>query len=551
MKTQRINRIVAMAAAVLVTLETGRVCADFICSVPVKVPNVNNRGSNLGGSVSPDGLEMYFTSERDGNFDLYVSRRASTEEEWGMPVKLGPPVNGPSWEHKPSISPDGLSLYFPSNRQGGCGGLDLWVSSRLTTSEPWGDPVNLGPAVNSSAWDLSARVSADGLQLLFHSARSGGLGGEDIWMSTRATKEAPWGAAVNLGAPVNSSSNDGEAVLSADGLALFFNSDRGGGSGNYDLWMTRRRSASDPWGSPVNLGPWVNGPNVEWCGSLSADGSALYFCSDRPSTWGPCSIYQTKITPLTDLNGDEIVDSADVMIMIEHWQSDDPLCDIGPMPWGDGIVDAEDMKVLAEHLFQEVDDLTLIAHWPLDEAQGLVARDVVFGSDGALVGEPVWQSEGGAAAGALELDGIDDHVKTAPVLNPAEQPFSVFAWTKGGAAGQVILSQIDGCNWLCMGSGEGNLMTELQYPGRVSVGPLCSQSNISDGEWHRIGFVWDGSYRYLYVDGLEVARDTLPLGGLESAGSGLYFGADGALTGGSFFCGLIDDVRIYDRVVSP
>jgi hypothetical protein len=80
---------------------------------------------------------------------------------------------------------------------------------------------------------------------------------------------------------------------------------------------------------------------------------------------------------------------------------------------------------------------------------------------------------------------------------------------------------------------------------------MLSQANITDGNWHRIGFVWDGSYRYLYVDGAEVAKDAEPLSDLESAEGGLYFGVGSTLAPNTFFSGLIDDVRIYNRVVKP
>ncbi len=558
MKAQRIKQIVAIAALALLSLETGRVRGDVLFSAPTKVPNVNNGRSNLGGSISSDGLEMYFASEGQGSFDLYVSTRPSPASDWGAPVKLGPPVNSSYWEHVPSISPDGLSLYFSSDRPGGSGGLDMWVSTRSTTSDPWGQPVNLGPTVNSSVWEPTARVSADGLQLLFHSSRTGGRGNEDIWMATRAAKSDPWGAPVNLGAPVNSSANDGEAVLSADGLILFFNSDRAGGSGNYDLWVTKRRTAGDPWAAPINLGPSVNSPNVEWCGSLSPDGSTLYFCSDRPSTWGPCSIYQTTITPVVDLNGDEIVDSADATILIEHWQTDDPLCDIGPMPWGDGIVDAQDLIVLAEHLFEEILPAELIAYWRLDEAEGVVVSDSTGEHDGLLNGNPQWQSAGGQVAGALELDGIDDCVGTNFVLNPMDGPFSVFVWIKGGAPGQVIMSQTDGAGrgdvWLGMEETSGKLMTGLTPPpmGRLTATSLTSEFIIADGRWHHVGFVWDCSYRYLYVDSVEVARDTISWKVLtmKSSDGGLCIGAGKTLSPGTFFCGLLDDIRIYDKALS-
>jgi len=94
-------------------------------------------------------------------------------------------------------------------------------------------------------------------------------------------------------------------------------------------------------------------------------------------------------------------------------------------------------------------------------------------------------------------------------------------------------------------------MTELKASGRGAAGPLLSQTVVTDGEWHRIGLVWDGSYRHLYVDGAEVANDAEPLTGLESANGGLYFGAGGTLAPGTFFWGLIDDIRIYNRAVSP
>ena len=86
---------------------------------------------------------------------------------------------------------------------------------------------------------------------------------------------------------------------------------------------------------------------------ISADGSMLYFDSNRPGGSGEGDLWQASIEPIVDLNGDGIVDSADMCIMVDHWGTDESLCDIGPMPWGDGIVDVQDLIVLAEHLFEE------------------------------------------------------------------------------------------------------------------------------------------------------------------------------------------------------
>ncbi|MHC4165419.1 MAG: LamG-like jellyroll fold domain-containing protein [Planctomycetota bacterium] len=255
--------------------------------------------------------------------------------------------------------------------------------------------------------------------------------------------------------------------------------------------------------------------------------------------------------PIVDLNGDGIADAADMCFVVDHWGTDYSSCDIGPMPWGDSVVDVEDLKILAEYLFEDVADPTLTAHWPLDEVQGVIAYNNVTDCDGLLVGDPVWQPDSGVVGGALRFDGIDDYVSTDAVLNPADGVFSVVAWISGGASGQVILSQADGVNWLSVDPVEGCLMTELTNPGRSSVGSMLSQVNVIDGDWHRVGIVWDGLHRHLYVDGGEVAKDAAPLSTMDGSDGGLYLGVSSAFAPGTFFSGLIDDVRIYNRAVSP
>jgi hypothetical protein len=255
--------------------------------------------------------------------------------------------------------------------------------------------------------------------------------------------------------------------------------------------------------------------------------------------------------PTPDFNGDGIVEIKDLLRLIQSWGQDDPLVDIAPPSFGDGVVDAMDLELLMSYWRQPVDDPTLVAHWALDEAEGNIAVDSVSDtdySDGYVLGNPLWQPEGGIIDGAIQLDGVDDYIITSPVLNPANGPFSVLTWIKSGAAGQSIISEPRGVNWLCTDPSEGNLMTELKGTDR-SAKPLQSQTVITDGNWHRIGFVWDGSRRTLYVDGIVVAEDTQDdLGG---ATGGLYIGTGKDLEPGTFWSGLIDDVRIYNRAVRP
>ncbi len=201
-----------------------------------------------------------------------------------------------------------------------------------------------------------------------------------------------------------------------------------------------------------------------------------------------------------------------------------------------------------------LEDAPLIAHWRLDETEGNTACDSISGIVGTLHGDPIWKPESGRLAGALEFDGTDDYVSTDFVLNPADGPFSIFVWIKTEATGQVFISQADGTgtgrSWLSTNPSDGTFMTELKTTGR-SGKSLASQFPVADGEWHHIGFVWDGSYRCQYADSAEVAKDNSPITGLENSDGGLYFGAGKRLSADYFFAGLIDDVRIFGGAINP
>jgi hypothetical protein len=529
--------------------------ADFIFGEPTNLgPPVNTSSSDQGPNISADGLELYFCSGRpggSGNRDLWVATRPTASDPWGEPVNLGPTVNSSAGEWAPSISADGLELFFFSGAgRGGYGSYDIWVTTRATKEDDWGTPVNLGSTVNSSYLDAMGSISADGLSLFFTSNRPGGSGNQDIWVSRRETKEDPWGTSVNLGSTVNSSAAEIEPRISADGRTLFFSDyDSGpfrpGGYGAADIWVTMRATVSDPWSTPLNLGPTVNSSAVDGHPAISADGSTIFFMSTRPGGLGGHDLWQAPINPIVDFNGDGIVDSADMCIIVDHWGTGEPSCDIGPTPLGDGIVDVEDLKVLAEYLFG---DMECVAHFKLDEVKGSIANDSARNRDGTVHGGPEWLPTDGVFGGALQLDGFDEYVKTGFVLNPADVVLSVFVWIKGGAPGQVVLSQIEGANWLLADPTEGNLMTELKGPGR-SGKPLQSQTVVTDGNWHRIGLVWDGSNRTLYVDDIAVAQDKQD--GLEGTYGGLNIGTGESMEPGTYWSGLIDDIRIYNRVVNP
>ena len=285
--------------------------ADFEFSEPVNLKSVIPILDPSQGSIncfSSDGLEIYIESYAQpggqGGADLCVLVRASIDDEWWPPENLGPVVNGSKDEAHASISADGLVLYFMSNRPGGYGSWDIYMTTRTTKNNPWGPPVNMGPKVNSSAIDGAPWVSMDSLELYFHSWRPGGYGGGDIYVTRRETKNDPWGTPVNLGPAVNSAYDDVQLSLSPDGLLLFFDDGetvRPGGYGGVDMWMARRVTLSDPWQTPVNLGPKVNSSADEFYPRISPDGRTLFFCTFRAGTYDG---WQVSILPVVDLNGD-------------------------------------------------------------------------------------------------------------------------------------------------------------------------------------------------------------------------------------------------------
>jgi Tol biopolymer transport system component len=355
------KKIISLVLVLVLCMVSEVAKADFVFGTPTKLGSaVNSPAPESGSSISTDGLELFFEGRRSdghGPADIYVSTRASISDPWDQAVILGPPISGPDWNTTPDISSDGLELYFTSTRSGP---WDIWVSTRASRDDPWEEPVNLGPTVNSLSQDYAPSISGDGLSLYFSSDRSGGFGKLDLWVTTRATKDAPWEEPVNLGATVNSSLDEAMPDISADGRILFFGDfmgppQRAGGYGGQDLWMTTRVSTSESWQEPVNLGPVVNSSAFDFSPNISADGSTFYFASERGGAqlFEVVDIYQAQLIPIVDLNSDGIVDCADMCIIVDNWGTDNSLCDIGPMPWGDGVVDVEDLIVIAEHLFEE------------------------------------------------------------------------------------------------------------------------------------------------------------------------------------------------------
>jgi hypothetical protein len=546
-------RLMLVVFVVGIMLFGGSARADFTFGKPTNLgPTVNSEYGECGSCISADGLSLYFDCDRPGGGgdDIWVVGRLTKDEVWGTPVNLGPTVNSAQADWDPCISYDGLELYFRSNRPGGYGSSDIWVTKRITKEEDWDVPMNLGNMVNTSSYEDGPCLSADGLSLFFDSyQRAGGNGHWDMWVTTRESTSEPWGQPVNLGPELNSPARDTLSTISADGLFLCFSSERSGGYGSTDIWITTRATTTSPWNPCINAGPSINTPYGEIAPWISSDGTTLYFGdwpSPRPGGYGGEDLWQAPILPTVDFTGNGQVDIDDLLILIEHWGQNEPAFDMGPMPWGDGVIDEADLEILMSYWGQDIYDPHLLAHWKLDETEADVAYDSAGVNDTTLIWDATWEPENGKIDGALQLDGADDYIQTSYILDPGHGSLTALLWIKGGVPGQVILSQEDGANWLMIDT-EGRLATEFKLPG-MSM-PFVSGAVITDGDWHRIGVVWDGTNRLLYVDGVQVLNES----GIRFRPSqgGLHIGAGSDLEPATFFSGMIDDVRIYDRVVAP
>jgi hypothetical protein len=254
-------------------------------------------------------LSLYFFSNRyalnpSAGWHLYVSKRDSVDDPWGEPQEIVGFNDGYS-ASCPALSPDEHRLFFVTARPGGAGGADIWVSRRHDRKDDfgWGPPVVLGAqpdGPNSPQNEQIPTVLEDdtGTEVIyFNSNRPGGAGGYDIYES-RMDNTDTFGPAV-LVAELSSAANDAAAVR-RDGLEAVITSSRPGGTypGNLDLWTAIREDTAQPWSEPVVI-PVLNSPGMDGGRmSFSFDGRILYFTSDRSGGYGGRDLYMTTRTKL-------------------------------------------------------------------------------------------------------------------------------------------------------------------------------------------------------------------------------------------------------------
>ena len=284
-------------------------------------PPVNTAAEESAPAISDDGLSLYFNRNPnlpdDKDEDLYVSRRSRPAEPprqptsaWGDPIPLLT-VNTPSFnERNATLSRNGLVLFFSSDRPGGFGGLDLYVSRRVDRNDDqaWSTPVNLGPNVNSAAADVGpdyAEDEAGSTVLYFTSNRPApaGFGAADIYKST-LTFDGFFAAAA-LVPELSSPSGDARPAIRTDGLELVLHSNRPSPplacpadspapSGGQDLWASTRATVAEAWPCPANLGPVLNSASNDLQAAFSDDAETLFYSSNRPGGFGSDDLWTSR-----------------------------------------------------------------------------------------------------------------------------------------------------------------------------------------------------------------------------------------------------------------
>ncbi len=207
--------------------------------------SINVEPSKGAINISQDGEWLIFAGnfpgKGDGDFDLFISYNTPTG--WSEPVNMGYNINTEFWESSPSLSPDKNALYFSSNRPGGYGGKDLYVSYRKPNGT-WGPAENMGPLINTKGDELAPFIHADNQTLYYTSNGLPGYGGTDIYVTRKVNGQ--WTAPENLGYPINTVENEGSLFVASDGITAYYASDRADTRGELDLYKFQLRPETRP-----------------------------------------------------------------------------------------------------------------------------------------------------------------------------------------------------------------------------------------------------------------------------------------------------------------
>lgn len=257
-------------------------------SAPVPLNFVNSSSNDYKPQINPLGTRMYFTSVRKGGFDyiadstnmndwgedLYYS--TVINKRWSPPELLPEPINSNRSDFGATFTGDGQTMvYVRCLSDESVGSCDLYISYLFGTR--WTEPVNMGNVVNSEDWESQPNISSDGNKVIFASNRKGGYGGTDLYLVEK-NHLGDWGIPQNLGSTINTPLDESSPFLASDGKTLYFSSDGHPGFGGVDIFYALFENGK--WSAPINLGAPLNSSGEDKDFTISAQGMG-YFASSR------------------------------------------------------------------------------------------------------------------------------------------------------------------------------------------------------------------------------------------------------------------------------
>jgi outer membrane protein OmpA-like peptidoglycan-associated protein/tetratricopeptide (TPR) repeat protein len=241
------------------------------------------------GVTADEQTLIYTRLDKGQNEEFYISKKG--KEGWSRGENMGYPVNTPQNEGTISLSSDGQYIFYTGcNRPEGEGSCDIYFSA--LDGDVWREPRNLGFPINTHSWESQPSLSFDGKTIYFSSNRPGGYGESDIWYSIYS--KGRWSAPQNMGPTINTAGSEQVPFIAKDDQTLYFNSDGHIGMGGNDLFVVRKQP-DGRWGKPMNMGYPINTQTDEVCFSLSANGKDAYIASERAGGQGGLDIYMFEL----------------------------------------------------------------------------------------------------------------------------------------------------------------------------------------------------------------------------------------------------------------
>jgi outer membrane protein OmpA-like peptidoglycan-associated protein len=268
------------------------ISSSFSQKVEVIPVDFNSSSDDFNSNITQNGRVIYFTSDKkSGKQKVYITEK--TNKGWTSPSTAKGTINDGDQNGAVALTSDGQYMLFAAfeHEAGGYGRTDIYSAEKIDGE--WSNVKNLGPNINSADWDSQPMISNDGNILFFVSDRSGGFGATDIYMSVKSNGE--WGKAINLGKSINTENDEMTPVIGVDNINFTFSSNRPGGEGEFDIYVSKFKSNS--FSAPKNAGTPINSEGDEFYFYSMPNTDEAYFSSSRSGGAGKLDIYKAVPNP--------------------------------------------------------------------------------------------------------------------------------------------------------------------------------------------------------------------------------------------------------------